>query len=359
MSSKDKFAGSGGERRQVAMIAVAWFVRMRSAEKTPEEERRFRAWLAENEGHAAAYDSIEQAWDQAGDVEAVPGFQAIRQEALRQRPGFFGRHLRSATRRAPVPRPRSRAGWSMAAAAVSVLAVTVIGLSLGTWMPGARGDHSYQTTAGQRTTITLADGSVVTLTSHSRLSAEFSEQTRRVVLSRGEAYFDVAHDPRPFRVQAGSGTVTALGTEFDVYKKNGEVVVTLVEGRVKVAALNRAQREGRNARELEAGERVSYDETGLMGVRRVNVAQAVSWREGRIQVSDEPLLNVIDEMNRHSKRQLKVDRSDRRLRNLLVTGRFKTGRPERLVQYIRNAGIRVWVTKDGEGNVTLRLRGRR
>jgi ferric-dicitrate binding protein FerR (iron transport regulator) len=86
------------------------------------------------------------------------------------------------------------------------------------------------------------------------------------------------------------------------------------------------------------------------------VARDMSWKDGRLTVIDEPLLSVIDEMNRHSERKLKVDRSDPQLRKLLVSGQFRTGRPEVLVEYIRAAGIKVWVTRDSEGNITLRLR---
>ena len=151
--------------------------------------------------------------------------------------------------------------------------------------------------------------------------------------------------------------VTALGTEFDVYKKNGEVVVTLIEGAVEVASLDQPRSEGGTVRQLQPGERISYDHGGLMDVQQVDIDRAISWREGRIVIENEPLLDVIDEMNRHSSRQLEVDRKDPRLKTLLVNGQFKTGRPQALVEYLRAGGYKVWVIEDSRGNITLRLRG--
>src|SRR3546814_2068180 len=48
---------------------------------------------------------------------------------------------------------------------------------------------------------------------------------------QGRAMFDVAHDAsRPFVVDAGLGTVTALGTRFQVQRNEDRVSVTLLEG---------------------------------------------------------------------------------------------------------------------------------
>ncbi len=87
---------------------------------------------------------------------------------------------------------------------------------------------------------------------------------------------------------------------------------------------------------------------------KVQIA-AIIREEGRISVENEPLLHVIDELNRHSDRKVMVDRSDRRLRSLLVTGQFRTGRPESIIQYMRAAGLRLSTSRDRNGNIILRL----
>ncbi|MFP4003630.1 MAG: FecR family protein [Alphaproteobacteria bacterium] len=360
MAGTDKNADAA--RRRAAMVAIAWFVRRRGADKTPEDERRFRDWLAEDESHEAVYAQIESVWDTAGDLESLPGLQVMRQQALRPRTGFLGRAGRRAGRGGLAPKTaggaRVRAVRNVAAAAAVAVMVTAAGLGLGPLISGdGVSEQTYQTAGGQRSDYTLPDDSKVTLASGSRIKVRYSDSERLVILSRGEAYFSVAHDPaRPFRVRAGSGTVTALGTQFDVYKKNGEVVVVLVDGSVEVEAL-KMPKAGPRMRRLASGEQIAYDRAGLSDVQEVNAERAVSWRKGRIYVVDKPLLDVIDDMNRHSGRKLRVDRSDPRLKRLLVTGQFKTGRPELLVQYMRAAGHDVTAIRDGHGNVTARLRG--
>lgn len=83
---------------------------------------------------------------------------------------------------------------------------------------------------------------------------------------------------------------------------------------------------------------------------------AVSRTDGRLTVENEPLLRVIDELNRGAAQKVKVmDRSDPRYRKLLVTGQFRTGRPQVIIEYMRAAGIRVRVERDKNGNFLLRL----
>jgi transmembrane sensor len=88
---------------------------------------------------------------------------------------------------------------------------------------------------GEIRTVERDDGSTVYLGSGSALDTNFGPDRRRLDLSQGEAWFEVAPDPsRPFVVRAGDGTATALGTVYDVKHVNGRVQVTVIEGRVEV-----------------------------------------------------------------------------------------------------------------------------
>jgi FecR protein len=77
--------------------------------------------------------------------------------------------------------------------------------------------------------VTLADGSHVELNSQSAIAIHYDAGQRRVRLLEGEAWFEVSPDPvRPFVVEASGGTVTALGTAFnvDAEKERAHVTVT-------------------------------------------------------------------------------------------------------------------------------------
>ncbi len=93
----------------------------------------------------------------------------------------------------------------------------------------------YSTDIGERRSITLADGSTVDLNARSKLRIEFSSAERRVELLDGQALFQVAKDKqRPFIVHSGDATVRAVGTQFDVYRKDSGTTITVLEGRVAV-----------------------------------------------------------------------------------------------------------------------------
>src|SRR4029077_10931085 len=75
----------------------------------------------------------------------------------------------------------------------------------------------FATQIGQRSSINLADGSIVVLNTASRIQVSFDARIRRVQLLSGQAWFEVAKNQvRPFIVEAGDRIVTAHGTAFDV-----------------------------------------------------------------------------------------------------------------------------------------------
>ena len=64
---------------------------------------------------------------------------------------------------------------------------------------------------------------------------------RRLTLLEGEAWFEASPNPaRPFVVAAASGTVTALGTAFDIALESETARVTVTEHRVAIASQGRS-----------------------------------------------------------------------------------------------------------------------
>lgn len=94
---------------------------------------------------------------------------------------------------------------------------------------------------GQRTEITLSDGTTVWLNSNSSLNVpENGDGSSRNVVIDGEAYFEVSHDPKhPFIVNTGKYQVKVLGTKFNVsaYNNSPEFSTRLFEGAVEVMSL--------------------------------------------------------------------------------------------------------------------------
>jgi len=162
----------------------------------------------------------------------------------------------------------------------------------------------------------------VELGSTTTLSVAFSGDRRHVTLHEGEAFFEVAADPaRPFIVTAGNGTVTALGTAFNIKRRDSASVVTVTEHAVSVAV------SGSHSAPLtlNTGQQVRYDRA-FGTVRTVNPDHVQAWRRGRLIFEDSPLSEVVADLERH--RQGWIIIADDRIRNITVTAVFDSRRAD-------------------------------
>lgn len=316
----------------IEAAACDWFARRRSGEMTAKDERDLEGWLALDPAHRAALEEVERAW--AG------------LEAFRSTPELLARRERARSRYRGVPR-----AWIMRAAA-AVAALAVLGGGLGWQYAGpsllARGftDQEYRTAIGERTNLTLPDGSVVTLNTGTVLRTKADHGRRLIYLDKGQAFFRVAHDPlHPFIVNAAGRTVTAVGTAFDV-RVDGGFEVTLVEGKVRVAAPAPAPpaRPGSppapapiQTTELVAGNRFTQPDNSHWVVARANAAAETSWVTGRLTFENERLAEVVAEFERYSPRRIVID--DPALADQRVSGTFEAGDIDSLVRTLRMARI--------------------
>jgi transmembrane sensor len=99
-------------------------------------------------------------------------------------------------------------------------------------------DYEIITPLGSKTSIRLPDGSNVILNAGSKLifPKKFNDKQRLVSLS-GEAYFDIAKNPKkPFIVNTSDIDIKVLGTVFNVkaYSDEGTVETTIIRGSVSI-----------------------------------------------------------------------------------------------------------------------------
>ncbi len=285
--------------------AADWFARRRDGVRMPADEAAFQAWCRRSDAHARAYADIELSWEAWGVAKESPRLRAMAAEALAETAPW---------RRSP------GLSWKPMLLAASVAAVAAIGVVqiLPLSRPEAPVAITYRTQIGEQRTERLADGTRVTLNTDTELQVRYGEARREITLEHGEAMFDVAHDPaHPFVVTAAGGTVTALGTRFQVRDEAGAAAVTLLEGRVEVAAL-------RERKVLAPGDEARYGgKSGEIRVRRIDPATATSWTHGRLDFSGLPLAEAVAEANRYSTVKLRL--GDPRLADLPVGGSFRVG----------------------------------
>src|SRR5690606_2475966 len=112
---------------------------------------------------------------------------------------------------------------------------------------------------------------------------------------------------RPFRVVLDHSEIQVRGTRFNVYRKrSGEVIVTVLEGTVHVRQTARANDSAAWERNLHANERIVFKSIGLISdVHRIDdVQNVVKWREGVMQVRNQPLADVVEELTRYTDRHI-------------------------------------------------------
>ena len=226
------------------------------------------------------------------------------------------------------------------AAAIALLVAT-------TWHYAGKPDTSdtplktteIYTPAGQRTKLTLDDGTVVWLNARSTLAyhSDFSDN-RQVVLT-GEAFFEVAPNPgKPFTVATRGVNITALGTKFNVnaYPENDETQVALIEGSVKVwndagqeILLQPDQQVHYRNNQLTRQDEAPDEEKLLIEEQRDNTLtlQPIEhkdyflWTNGVYSFDNEPLTQVFQKLERYY--DVKIEVADASILDNEFTGKFR------------------------------------
>ena len=217
-----------------------------------------------------------------------------------------------------------RERWLQRRRALGIAAgvLAAIGTALTVFAPWTddRRLEKYFTRIGEQETIALADGSVVMLNTGGQLVVDYSGSGRRVLLERGEAYFEVAKDPkRPFTVELGIHAVTAIGTAFNVRKDPERYQVAVIEGAV---ALHKATEpvsavpplvsvRGAGPRRVEAGwvAELDLNSNELTSFQPESMDSYRDWRSGLLSFFHEPLSQVVQELNRYSRTKILIEDS--------------------------------------------------
>lgn len=152
--------------------------------------------------------------------------------------------------------------------------------------------------AGQRTNITLPDGTNVWLNARTTLQypVTFSQKQRTVFL-KGEAYFDVTKKKKtPFIVRTDKYDIEVLGTQFDVdaYPDQTAFETTLMKGSVKVTS----QYFPEQTITLKPHHK-AYVKDGQLAVTKVNDFTPYRWKEGLICFKDEPFQTIMEDFEKY------------------------------------------------------------
>ena len=182
--------------------------------------------------------------------------------------------------------------------AASVAAVLVIGYFA--FFADSTGLATYTAENGQLLSQTLPAQSEITINAGSSIA--YNESTwaeDRSVSLEGEAFFDVT-EGAPFKVVTPSGSVTVLGTSFNVFDRNEQLSVQCFTGKVKVEA---------NGEEviITKNQSAAIDsKTGRLVIEGFNPQKTATWRIGEFYFDAVKLSEVIEELERQFSIEIQV-----------------------------------------------------
>lgn len=339
-----------------AAEAVEWFLRQQDASLPTNDRRAYAEWLLQSPLHIEEYLAVSMAWAVTGATDGRAKYSrgALLAAASAE---LAADNVVPLDRLASREYPRLRApaaerhAWARAVVAVVLIGVGLVSAWLLTSAP------EYTTGHGEQRSVLLADGSVITLNTDSRVRVRFETRERAIELLRGEARFRVAKDAgRPFVVTADGTQVRALGTVFNVRVDDNRTQISVVEGHVAVTVVDDADvgtvsstsggsraaaSEQLREVELHTGERATVG----AGSVRVGMGQPIevvnAWTERKLVFRDETLASVIAEFNRYRMHPLVLD--DPELGSLKISGVINIEDQDSLLSYLKNfetVGIR-------------------
>ena len=310
-------------------LAAEWAAKVDAGTLTPDEEAALKAWLDENGRHFGAF----------GKAYAV----AVRTRRARA----LGPNFDPSKFTPPASRPLRRRIVLMGATAASIAAlVGVAGYQF--LLPSGQ---SYQTGLGETRVVSLADGTVLTLNTNSKVAVNYSPERRDVRLIQGEVLFDVAKNTkRPFIVEADGTQVRAVGTSFTVKLIPDQPLQVLVrEGVVEIKrpgmSMAAPVRAAANTRAVAPPDAPITAKL----VAAAEIDRELVWRVGRIAFRGETLREAAEMFARYSDTKIVIDDPD--VANRTVAGLFVSNDPVGFAKAVAlSSDLRV---ETGNGEVRL------
>jgi transmembrane sensor len=284
----------------VENAAADWLLRLQGPAVSQKEKAAFLDWIDGDPLHVAAFFGLF--WTSYRAWSTSNANLVIVQKLIQQRSP-------ATEKRALQVRASSRWRYAIAASVALLVAMSVgvVHFGLNGWQSTPAQTALYETPVGKNRTVVLGDNSRLTLGGRTRVEVTLSRKERTVALHEGEAYFEVAKEPRRnFVVHVGAVDVTAVGTAFNINRSKLRSIVTVTEGRVLITPKGELPSDARTSSlYLNAGEQITATEDHVSSVASVRDLPAViSWPAGRLSFRQRALRDAIGDVNRYAPKPL-------------------------------------------------------
>lgn len=289
-------------------------------------------WGKWMEGHPGQKKTIESAREIILSLKFAQGEIILKEE----KEDILKKLLNGQHKRLNKPRNQGSKWWNYGIAASFLLL-----LSLSVYLnfnsrSGNMNDHQEsivqvvkENPRGQKTKVTLPDGTMVWLNSESRIEYASAFVDKRTVRLKGEAFFEVAKDPnKPFEVYANGTLTTALGTSFNInaFSEN-DVEVGLVTGKISVETPT-GNKKGRVY--AVPGEKVIYNsQSADLLVRPYDNLDFIKWTDRIIVFKRAGFKEIKDQLERWYGVTINVSNQNK---EMTFTGEFKNESLERVLE---------------------------
>jgi len=313
--------------------ASGWIVRIKAHDASDADRRDFQAWLNADPDHPKAYAKLERTW---GAVESL-------------------QHLKGRTPANDTSPPSRSSGLARVGIAA---ACAVLAIGAGVWLtrtPAAPAGEHYATAPAEVRTITLADGTTITLSGAGAATIAVTDTERRVELTSGYALFDVTHDAsRPFVVETPEGDITVLGTSFVVRIADGEVRTTVLRGSVSGTAGRGFFGARRGSVTARANEEIVLNDDGvaLVNISAEAIPRRLAWRDNMLAFDGETLNEAIAQVSDQTGWQFEL--ADPTLGNERVGG-YVHADPEAFIE-LMSSSLNLDARREGDRRVILSRR---
>ncbi|NOU20307.1 MAG: FecR family protein [Methyloglobulus sp.] len=311
--------------------AVEWLVKLRGGNLSEAQTHDFAKWLSQGSEHAAAFAKAEDFLGEMVAAVKLPRPADVDFKLNAEKPS-----------QQPLTIPPRKAVKTWLAIPLAMAAAWLVAVGLVLPSQSSLWDNllsDYHTQPGEIRDILLADGSRLLLNTNTAVSVDYNSTKRLVTLHHGEVRFTVAKDARrPFEVKTDSLMVQALGTVFNIYRKEANAIKVTVQEHAVAARIQKefsTQKPGHSIQvNIQAGQQLFYQGDGtLPQPEAVNLAQSSAWQQYRLFINDRPLGELVEELDRY--RMGRIYLSDAKLKNLRVTGVFPLDNPEEVIASVR------------------------
>ncbi len=307
--------------------AANWFVRLSSGVVSADEYAAFERWRAASTDHACAWERFE-----------------TMQQTMRAGTGHLPVALVSSTLRTTRSELLERRRLLKGLAAIGALLPVAYVVRQSSPVQHALAD--LRTGVGERSTLTLSDGTQLWLNTNSAVDVQFSERERRLWLRDGEIQIATATDAagRPFVVVTTDGSLQPVGTRFTVRRYNDESMTRLdvSEGAVDVRPNGSSEMQ-----RVIAGQGVRFDSRHISSPLPLG-NDSGAWTDGMLGAERMRLADFVAELSRHRRGLLRCDPA---VADLRLTGTFPLEDTDRVLAKVAETlpvkvhyRTRYWVT---------------